>query len=200
MIGAFRGQGGEVVAVMSSSPERAREPMRATHGIAHATTEPRRTGRPRRHRRGLYLDHQRTAPRSAARRRRRRQACAVREAAGADPRRRAQHGRGVPGARRRHGHQPPSAQRRHASGDARRDPATGASASRCSRACSTPSICRRICRAGASTSRRPAAASCSTSPCHDADTLALRARRRARRRQRDDVARRHGTRRAWRTA
>ena len=39
-----------------------------------------------------------------------------------------------------------------------------ASASRCSRASFTPSICRRICRAGASTSPRPAAASSSTSP------------------------------------
>jgi len=37
MISAFRGQGGEVVAVMSSSPERAAAYAR-THGVAHATS------------------------------------------------------------------------------------------------------------------------------------------------------------------
>ena len=101
----------------------------------------------------------------------RRQACAVREAAGADARRCAR--RWSPPAASAASSWAPTticATPRRIARCARRS-SRGASASRCSRACSTPSICRPICRAGASTSRRPAAASCSTSPCHDADTL-----------------------------
>ena len=63
-------------------------------------------------------------------------------------RRRPRDGRGLPKARRRDGHQPSSAQCRHAPGHARGDRGRRASAGRCSRACSTPSTCRRTCRAG----------------------------------------------------
>ena len=73
------------------------------------------------HRRRLHLDHQRTASRTGARRRQGRQACAVREAAGADQRRRARDGRGLPQGRRRAGTNHHLRNAGVASGDARGD-------------------------------------------------------------------------------
>ena len=73
--------------------------------------------------------------------------------------------------RRRHGHQPSSSQRRDASRDARGDQARAASASRCSRASSMPSICRRNCRAGASTKPQAGGGVMLDITVHDADTL-----------------------------
>ena len=157
-------------AVMSSNAERAADYARE-HDIAHATSSLAELVGVDEDRRRLYLDDQRAASRPGLRRRRRRQACAVRKAAGADPRRRARNGRECRTRRRGHGHQPSSAQRRDASRDARRDQARGASASRCSRACSTPSICRRICRAGGSRSRDAGGGVVLDITVHDADTL-----------------------------
>ena len=78
---------------------------------------------------------------------------------------------GVPQGRRGHGHQPSSAQRRHPPRHARGDRGRAASASRSPPACSTPSTCRRICRAGASTRPEAGGGVILDITVHDADTL-----------------------------
>ena len=151
----------------------------------------------------LHQHHQRAAPRPGARGRRGRQARAVRKAAGADAgRRAARWSRACQRGRRRDGDQPSPAQRRHAPQDPRTRPRTARSAGRCSPASSTPSTCRRTCRAGAWTSRsrrrrdprhhrarrRHACASCSTPS---------RSRRSACRQSAAHGPRRAGRRRRW---
>ena len=123
------------------------------------------------HRRRLHLDHQRIASRTGARRRQGRQARAVREAAGADQRRRPRDRRRLPQGRRRDRHQPSSAQCRLASGHARRRSRPGASASRSRRACSMPSTCPSICRAGGCHRPEAGGGVVLDITVHDADTL-----------------------------
>ena len=95
MIDAFRANGGEAVAVMSANADRAAQ-YATKHGIAKATTDLNALVEDKGRRRGLCLDDQRTPSRPGLRGRRRRQARPMREAAGADPRRRAGDGRRMP--------------------------------------------------------------------------------------------------------
>ena len=164
MIDAIRDQpDGEIVAVMSSSAERAAAYARE-NGIRQGVSQLDAllgVG----HRRRLHLDHQRIASRAGARGGEGRQACAVREAAGAELRRCPQDGRGLPQGWRRASAPTIICAMPARIGPCARRSRRGASARRSQRACSMPSICRRICRAGAIEGRRPAAASSSTSPC-----------------------------------
>ena len=163
MIGAMRDNGGEVVAVMSSNADRGKA-YAQKHGIARATTELSALVESA-DIDAVYISTTNELHREqAVRRRGGGQACAVREAARAQPRRRARDGRRMrASAAWSWGPTTIFATRRRIARCARRS-RKGASASRCSRASSTPSICRPICRAGESRSRRRAAASCSTSP------------------------------------
>ena len=163
MIGAIRANGGDVVAVMSASAERAKA-FAAKHDIRRSTTDlAALVG-------GDDID---AVYISTTNELHRDQALAAADAGKhvlcekplaltlADARAIVAR---MPGARRDAGHEPSPAQRRDPSRDARGDPRRAGSAGRCSRASFTRSICPRICRAGASTSPRPAAASSSTSP------------------------------------
>ena len=198
MIGAIRANGGDVVAVMSASAERAKA-FAAKHDIRRSTDRPCGAGRGRRHRRRLYLHDQRTAPRPGAGGGGRRQARAVREAAGADPRRRPRDCSRIPRARPHAGHEPSPAQRRDPSrdarGDHRRADRQAAVRARLSRGLFAP--------ASAGLAHRQARGRRGRHPRHHRPRRrhpALRARRRADRGQRDDLCRAAWPMGGWRTA
>ena len=128
-----RATGGEVVAVMSSRRRRAASAYAAENGIARSYDAARRAAGRSGRRRGLHQHHQRAAPRADARGRQGRQACPVREAAGADPRRRARawsRPAATAGVVMGTNHHLRNAA--HAPRDARGDRRPGGSASRCS--------------------------------------------------------------------